>query len=68
MIRVFLYRYGVTDYTVDKRTIRRALGLLEEEGLIDHMAVSTANPGKEDEMICTDLYFLTGSKPTEEQV
>lgn len=53
---------------MDKRTIRRALGLLEEEGLIDHMAVSTANPGKEDEMICTDLYFLTGSKPTEEQV
>lgn len=53
---------------MDKRTIRRALGLLEEEGLIDHMAVSTVNPGKEDEMISADFYFITGTKPTEEQV
>ena len=61
-------RAGVTSFSVDRRTIRRTIELLEKEGVLENMTINTTNPFKEDEMISVVFYYLKDSPPSEEQV
>ena len=61
-------RAGVTSFSVDRRTIRRTIEILEKEGVLENMTINTTNPFKEDEMISVVFYYLKDSPPSEEQV
>ena len=61
-------RAGVTSFSVDRRTIRRTIEILEKEGVLENMTINTTNPFKEDEMISVVFYYLKESPPSEEQV
>ena len=61
-------RAGVTSFSVDRRTIRRTIEILEKEGVLENMTINTTNPFKEDEMISVVFYYLKDSLPSEEQV
>ena len=62
------YRAGVTSYSVDRRTIKRTIEILEKERVLESMTINTTNPFKEDEMISVVFYYLKDSPPSEEQV
>ena len=67
-IERLFYRAGVTSYSVDRRTIKRTIEILEKEGVLESMTINTTNPFKEDEIMSVVFYYLKESPPSEEQV
>ena len=61
-------RAGVTSFSVDRRTTRRTIEILEKEGVLENMTINTTNPFNEDEIISVVFYYLKESPPSEEQV
>lgn len=56
------------EYSVDRRTVKRAIETLQKENVIGEKIIKTINPNREDELISTEFYYLIAQPASEEQV
>ena len=56
------------EYSVDRRTVKRAIEILQKDNILGEKIIKTINPNKEDELITTEFYYLIAQPASEEQV